>query len=447
MLRAPPKAAPMWQGAPTMARRAPRRGRPPSSEDALALAGHLYAACTKGSAPLDRTVARFLREHRALADETRGVVVRTAQGMLRNRRWLDEAAAALSFRPTREALVSLYLVGREGKDPKALGLDDKAGKTLRYAARRADEAGLGVRASLPDWLASALTDELGPDEGERLALALSTAPPTTLRANTLKTTREELATALAREGFATRPTTLSPLGLVVEEPGSLFRSEAFRAGAFEMQDEASQLAALLVGARPGALVVDGCAGAGGKTLALAAAMENKGRLYAFDVAAFRLDDLRKRARRAGVHNLRVHTLTSLSDGALRRLAGKADAVLLDAPCSGTGVLRRNPDTSWRLSPEDVTRMQAQQADILDAYAPLVRPGGALVYATCSVLHDEDERQVEAFLARTPGFTLVDANQALRAQGITLDDAGPYLRLYPHRHGTDGFFAARLVREG
>ncbi len=434
-----------------MAGRSPRRGRRSPADarpaqDSLAAAGHLYAACTRDDAPLDRTIARFLKERRGLDDDkARSFVVRTAQGMLRNRRWLEAAAATLPFRPTREALVCLYLVARDGVPAESLGLDDKTKKTLLFAGKKADASGLAVRASLPDWLATCLLDELGEDEGTQLAMSLTEAPPTTLRASSLKGTRAELIEALAREGFAARATALSPFGVVVDNPGSLFRSEAFQGGRFEMQDEASQLAVLLMDARPGQLVVDGCAGAGGKTLALAAAMENKGRLLAFDVAAFRLEDLRKRARRADVHNLRVQALSSNNDPAVKRLTGKADAVLVDAPCSGSGVLRRNPDTKWQLGQDDVSRMRLQQADILDAYAPLVKGGGRLVYATCSVLRDEDERQVEEFLARTPGFVLRSATELLRAAGVPLEDRGDYLRLFPHRHGTDGFFAAVLEK--
>lgn len=428
-----------------MAGRAPRHTKKREPPDALTAAGHLYATCTRESGPIDRAVARFLREQKDLDDETRSFVVRTNAGMLRTRRWLEHAASTLPFRPSRELLVSLYLLGREGRSAKELRLDDKTAKTLLFAARKADDAGLAVRASLPDWLTETLVDELGEEEGAALALSLAEAPPSTLRVNVLKATREELIAALHREGFRSAPTALSPYGVVVENPGSLFRSEAFQAGLFEMQDEASQLATLLVEAKPGAAVVDGCAGAGGKTLALAAAMENRGRLYAFDVASFRLEDLKKRARRAGVHNLRVHALTSNNDATVKRLHGKIDAVLVDAPCSGTGVLRRNPDTSWKLAPEDVTRMASQQAGILDAYAPLVRVGGRLVYATCSVLRVEDEQQVESFLLRTPGFHVVPASQVLNAVGVSLDDATPYLRLFPHRHGTDGFFAAVLER--
>lgn len=429
-----------------MARAAPRRGRPSPAGDKLSAAGHLYAACMRASGPLDRVISRFLKERRGLDDDTRAFIVRTAQGMLRNRRWLEEAQGFIPFRPTRETLVCLYLLGREGVLGETLGLDQKTSKTLLFAAKRADEAGLSVRASLPDWLASLLLEE-NPSDGEALALSLSTAPPTTLRVNTLKGTREELLAALAREGFAARATSLSPLGVIVDNPGSLFRSEAFQSGLFEMQDEASQLATLLVEPRPGQVVVDGCAGAGGKTLALAAAMENKGRLYALDVAAFRLEDLKKRARRAGVHNLRVHALSSNSDPAVKKLYGKVDAVLLDAPCSGTGVLRRNPDTKWRLSPDDVARMVSQQAEIFDAYAPLVAPGGRLVYATCSLLRDEDERQVERFLTRTTGFSLLPAAEVLSSCGVSVEGSGPYLRLSPHLHETDGFFAAVLKREG
>lgn len=419
--------------------------RKASLEERIGLAGRLYATCTKAKGPVDACTARFFREHKHLDDDARGFLARTTAGMLRRRRWLDEASKELPFRATREALVCLYLLHHGGLSLEDLPVDKKLGGALLRAGRAADDKGLAVRCGLPDWLVERLFEQRGPEEGERLCLAFAEAPPTTLRANRLKTDRAGLLTALAAEGLAARPTPLSPDGVILETPANVFRTQAFHDGLFEMQDEASQLVAVLAAPRPGQTVVDGCAGAGGKTLALAACMQNRGTLYALDVAGFRLDALRDRARRAGVHNLRVHALAE-GDDRLAKLGERADVVLVDAPCSGTGVLRRNPDTRWKLWPSDVARLLGQQAAILDAYAEVVKPGGRLLYATCSVLDEENEGQVEALLARRPDLRQLSAPELLRAEGVPLDDEGPALRLFPHRHGTDGFFAAVLEKE-
>ena len=221
---------------------------------------------------------------------------------------------------------------------------------------------------------------------------------------------------------------------------------AFKDGLFEVQDEGSQIAALLAGARPGMRVVDFCAGAGGKTLALAAGMANRGKLVACDVSARRLERAARRLRRAGVSNVERRALTSERDKWVKRHAGGFDRVFVDAPCLGTGTWRRNPDAKWRSCPEDLAELVERQQQILRSAARLVRPGGRLVYATCSLLREEDEAQAEAFLAATPDFTLLPA---ARAWNETIGGASPggedYLLLTPARHGTDGFFVALFER--
>ncbi|MFZ9887345.1 MAG: RsmB/NOP family class I SAM-dependent RNA methyltransferase [Myxococcota bacterium] len=415
--------------------------------DPLVLAGHLYALCLASKGSLDKTVSRFLREHRQLPGEARSVLVTTVYGMLRSRRWLEYAAGQIPGRLDRSALVQLYLLraaSPPGGNAPVLGRVDKA---WRGAIHAANAAPLPIQCSLPDWLCTTLLEELGAVEGAEVARSLAGPAPTTLRTNELLASRDDVALALGRDGFDTKPTAHSPWGLVVQNPADLFRSESFQRGLFEVQDEASQLAALLADARPGQLVVDGCAGAGGKTLALAAMMQNKGRLLAFDVATHRLEDLKRRARRAQVHNLRVTALPPTSMGPLQRLVDKADVVFVDAPCSGTGILRRNPDTAWNLKPDDVERMRGQQEQILERYARLVKPGGRLVYATCSVLRDENEAQVELLRQKRPDLEVEPASAALARYGVDLPLEGHGLRLYPHRHGTDGFFATVFVRRG
>ena len=211
-----------------------------------------------------------------------------------------------------------------------------------------------------------------------------------------------------------------------------------------MQDEGSQLLAQLVQAKRGEIVVDFCAGAGGKTLAVGAQMANKGRIYAFDIAEKRLANLKPRMTRAGLTNIHPEKIGSEHDPRVTRLAGKADRVLVDAPCSGLGTLRRNPDLKYRQSPESIAQLVRQQRSILQAASALVAPGGRLVYATCSVLPEENERQVEEFLRGNPQFSLLNAGEILAAQKIALD-TGKYLQLDSAAHQTDGFFAAVLQR--
>jgi 16S rRNA (cytosine967-C5)-methyltransferase len=402
----------------------------------VAAAARLYLtglrAQSERAVPLDAVVARFLRdEMRGADDPDRAFVVDTAQGMWRRRRLLEAIGDALAARPdngrpTKEALVCAALV-LDGCDVAALPVDRRAGAVLAdVVARAVANAPLAVRASLPPWLCDRLVD-IG---GDALALSSTTAPPQTLRVNTLKATRAQVAAALADEGVDTAPCARSDVGLVVTRRKNVFRTRAFRDGWFEVQDEGSQLVAALAHARPGQRVVDGCAGAGGKTLALAAAMQNKGTLVAFDVHGGRLKALRERCARAGVDNVRVHDLDE-QPRAHKRLRDACDVVVVDAPCSGTGVLRRNPDTGWRLSPDDVARLGETQAMLVRRYAALVKPGGRLVYATCSVLPEENRGVVEAFVAEDKRFAIAAPDDELV--------------LLPSSGGTDGFYAAALTR--
>lgn len=404
----------------------------------LDAAGALYLAGVRARGPLDAATARFLRGRHDLRGAERGFVVETAQGMLRVRRRLEAAAARLTDEPTRGALACLYLLGARGVAAGELPIDGAGGRALGAAWRATDDDPVEVRTGLPTWLWQRLQAERGTDDAAALAAAFQGAPPVTLRANRLRTTPEELIAALGAEGVRAERARLAPDGVVLVERAEIFGTRAFAGGLFEMQDEGSQLVSLLCGAAPGMTVVDGCAGAGGKTLHLAAQMKGKGTLYALEPHERRRHDLTRRLARAGAHNVRVDDVERK-----KRLAGKADVVLVDAPCSGTGVLRRNPDTAWTLDEASVTRLCAQQAQILAGYAPLVRKGGRLVYATCSVLADENEGAVARFLAAHQEFVLEDAGAALAQVGVTLP--GQHLRLDPARHGTDGFFGALLSR--
>ncbi len=270
--------------------------------------------------------------------------------------------------------------------------------------------------------------------------------PLTARANRLKNTREELARLLADEGVPTEPCPLAPDGLELVTHVNAYGLQAFKEGRFELQDAGSQAIAELTAPPPRGVVVDACAGAGGKTLALGALLGNRGRLTAFDVSDVKLEELRTRARRAGLTNVRALVVDAkLPDAEELALHGRADRVLCDVPCSGLGTLRRNPEARWRLQPSDLDELPPLQRAILERYAPLVAPGGRLVYATCTVDAAENDAVVDGFLAAHPEFVAVPAKEILgRARAEQLGD-GLRLRVLPHVHDSDGFFAAVLRR--
>jgi 16S rRNA (cytosine967-C5)-methyltransferase len=301
-----------------------------------------------------------------------------------------------------------------------------------------------VQAELPDWLLARLERQMPAADVLELGRALQQPAPLDLRVNTVRGERPAVLSQLAASAVRCEPTPYSPVGIRVRAPLPINRHPLFLDGTVEVQDEGSQLLSYLVAPTRHDLVVDFCAGAGGKSLHLGALMRSRGRVYAFDVAARRLARLRPRLKRSGLSNLHPGLIANENDIRIKRLAGKIDRVLVDAPCSGFGTLRRNPDLKWRQTEDAVAELAAKQASILRAAARLLKPGGRLVYATCSLLAEENEEVVAAFLAGHPQFAPVDCAGILREQRIALD-TGIHLRLLPHRHGTDGFFAAVLER--
>jgi 16S rRNA (cytosine967-C5)-methyltransferase len=306
---------------------------------------------------------------------------------------------------------------------------------------------LALAGSLPDWLAERLASEHGA-EADALVESLSGRPPVVLRANTLRAGREALRDRLAVDGITTEPTRYANFGLRVTSPAQLFRTAAYREGWFEMQDEASQLVAEIVAPPPGGVVVDACAGAGGKTLALAAMQQNRGTILAVDRDERRLRDLRQRARRAGAHNVQAQRVPD--DGwpdHVAQVARRADRILVDAPCSGVGSLRRNPDMRWRIDAGRAEDLRRIQVDLLARAAACLAPGARVVYATCTVLRDENEGVVSAVRLLCPELEVVPVVEILgAARGRPIaDPTGAFLRTLPHRHDTDGFFAAVLRR--
>jgi 16S rRNA (cytosine967-C5)-methyltransferase len=412
----------------------------------LDLATELLRELGKLDAPADGTVSAFFRRHRTLGPRERHALAETAYTLLRRRPLLLHLAQSGSGALERR-LAILAWSGADSLLRGALGPNELA---WRGQVRALDASGFSdkLRHNLPDWLAAALRRDLGDDAFWRLVEALDAPAALDLRVNVLKARRDAVQAALAATGVDAAPTRYSPWALRVAGKPALNRNELFLHGEFEVQDEGSQLLALLVDAKRGEMVVDFCAGAGGKTLALGAAMRSTGRLYAFDVSGHRLEALKPRLARSGLSNVHPAQLAHERDDRVKRLAGKIDRVLVDAPCSGLGTLRRNPDLKWRQSPKAIAEMSVKQRAILASAARLLKPGGRLVYATCSLLREENEDVVAEFTQAHPDFAVLPALDALRGARVEhaeeLTD-GEHLRLWPHVHGTDGFFAAAWQR--
>ncbi|HTA20921.1 MAG TPA: RsmB/NOP family class I SAM-dependent RNA methyltransferase [Polyangia bacterium] len=409
-------------------------------------------------------IARGFRAHRELASGDRRKISETVYGLIRMDRRLDAILEELAGREARELgpvardeLKLLIFEAREGLPVEVAG--GEAARLLRakgdFAAVVGEDAGLGqsegvqresLRLSYPTWMIEQFTNDLGWETGLALANSMNSRAPMALRVNTARISREALVARLAEEHVVAAPTRLAPAGLVLETRVNAFGLSAFQEGLFEVMDEGSQVVAELVAPPPGGRVVDACAGAGGKTLAIGASMDGKGRLLALDTDGKKLEELRRRARRAGLTNVTARPVTA--EGTTlpaEARPGGWDRVLVDAPCSGLGTLRRNPEARWRLTAQAVRSFPARQLALLVTYAPLVAVGGRLLYATCSVVEDENERVVSRFLAERDDFVRVPVKEIWgkeRAAGV---GDGLSLRLYPHTHDTDGFFAAVMRR--
>ena len=387
------------------------------------------------SRPADQGLSAYFRAHRELGQQDRAFIAETVFAVLRRKRSLEAAAGSAA----PHDLVIAALVRVFGLSGRALERDTAL--VARVKASAGSDLPPAVKADLPDWLWERLAAACGEAEATAIAQGLLGAAPLDLRVNLARLTREE---ALARLGFEAVATPLSPAGIRVKGKPAINRHALFLEGGVEVQDEGSQLLAYLVAPRRGEMVADFCAGAGGKTLALSMLMHGTGRVYAMDVSEKRLRELSPRAARAGISNVHPIVLSSEGDVRAKRLAGKLDRVLVDAPCSGFGTLRRNPDLKWRHGPEAIAELAAKQARILNAAAKLLKSGGRLVYATCSILPDENEAVADAFAAGHPEFKSLSCTELLAVPRIGLD-TGERLRLWPHRHGTDGFFAAAFER--
>lgn len=402
--------------------------------------------------PADAIVSRYFRDHRNLGPRERATLAETAYTVLRKKQLFDHFAPSGSGpKERRMAILGFYGPG----DFLRSALTDQETRWLDACEKvKPEDLMERHRHNLPEWLVAPLKDQLGDTEFWALADSLNLGAGLDLRVNDFKAKRADVQKALAASGIKAVPTPYSPWGLRISGKPSLNKHEAFVRGDFEVQDEGSQLLSLLLDPKRGEMVVDFCAGAGGKTLALGAMMRNTGRLYAFDTSAGRLDSFKPRLARSGLSNVHPAAIAHERDDRVKRLSGKIDRVLVDAPCTGMGTLRRNPDLKWRQTPQGVEEMAVLQAKILQSASRMVKSGGRLVYATCSVLPQENEAIAEAFGAANPDFVLLPAGEVLTglkvADAASLctggEDGQRYLRLWPHRHATDGFFAAVWQRK-
>lgn len=401
--------------------------------------------------PADAVVSRYFRDNRGLGPRERATLAETVYTVLRKKLLFDHLAPSGSGPKERR----MAILGFHGpRDFLKSALTEQEKKWLDQCdSIRPDDLMERHRHNLPEWLVQPLKEQLG-DQFWPLAESLAQNAPLDLRVNTLKEKRADVQKELAQAAIKSVATPYSPWGLRIEGKPALTKLDAFTRGAIEVQDEGSQLLALLLDAKRGEMVVDFCAGAGGKTLAIGAAMRSTGRLYAFDVSAHRLDALKPRMARSGLSNIHPAAIAHERDERIKRLAGKIDRVLVDAPCSGLGTLRRNPDLKWRQSAKAVQELVDKQTAILESAARLLKPGGRLVYATCSILPQENEAIAQAFSAAHADFAVQDAGEVLTQlkveQAASLCSGGEtgttYLRLWPHRHQTDGFFAAVWERK-
>ncbi len=413
----------------------------------------LLAQVLRFEGPADGVMSRYFKQHAKLGARDRSLIAEAVFFALRryaSLRWIMQPADPVRA-PRLAALITLGRQhGAAALDKRALRNDERA---VRHAlSTRTQTAPETVQAEMPLWLFRRINDQY--DDAQPLMAALAEAAPLDLRVNTQRAQREQVLAELrssTRQHAPLRaePTPYSPEGVRLCEKPGLTRWPLYQDGKIEVQDEGSQLIARLVAPKRGEMLVDFCAGAGGKTLALGNLMRSTGRIYAFDIHARRLAGLGPRLKRSGLSNVHPAAIGSENDPRVRRLAGKIDRVLVDVPCSGSGTLRRNPDLKWRFDETELARVNAVQHNVLRAACRLVKPGGRLVYATCSLLAEENQAVIDRFVGERPEFVCLAAVDVLRPQGIAiadLDRFAPYFVMLPHLHGTDGFFAAVLQRQ-
>ena len=394
--------------------------------------------------PADAVLKHFFRDNKNLGMRDRGLIAETIYALLRKRSWLMHLTQ--SDQPRLLLLATLVKVqGWEVRATSGFTKPHERELLRAIVAAAPGHLSLPAETNFPEWLIQLYLKHHSRQELIALAGGLNQPGPLDLRVNTMHSDRPTVLAELAEIEVEASATPFSPVGIRVVGKPALQQHRLLVEGHVEVQDEGSQLLGYLVAPKRGEMVVDFCAGAGGKTLLLGALMHSTGRLYAFDISEKRLANLKPRLKRSGLSNVQPVRIEHENDARIKRLAGKVDRVLVDAPCSGLGTLRRNPDLKWRQSAEGIAELTIKQSNILAGAAPLLKRGGRLVYATCSILKEENEAVVETFLAANPDFRLLNSQDILRAQQIEID-CGENLQLFPHRHNTDGFFAAVLEKQ-
>ncbi len=418
--------------------------------------------------PADALIDTFFRSHKYLGSHDRKFIAETTYGTLRHLRKCElvvtSAMAELNETLFEEDKILFLVVVYLSLQDKMQGVMPEAVSSKLKSIRLAEKMAhilqvfskpvmvlkepaimrIGIEHSFPDWMVQKFIEQYGESEVEKICAGLNEQAPLTLRVNTLKTTVEQCQAELSKQGIETTKTSLSPFGLNLAKRINVFSLSVFRDGWFEVQDEGSQLLPFLIDPKPNAKVLDVCAGAGGKTLEFAALMKNRGEIFATDINSYRLEELRKRTKRAGVQNVRVQEIQAIED-LCEQYSNFFDIVFVDAPCSGLGTIRRNPGMKWMVTEQTVNEVSDKQRSILHSSAQLVKPGGRIVYATCTLLRQENEEAVEEFLVQHPEFKLIDANGLLEKWNNGLMTTGSFFKLIPHVHGTDGFFCAILEK--
>ena len=392
--------------------------------------------------PADSVLRNFFRENHKLGVNDRTFIADIVFGVLRHFFSLSYITSTTSPR----SLFLAYLVKFQGinlRELMSFVSEAEIKKLVKIKAVELDLLPPAIRSDLPEWLIDKIQAKM-PDT-DFLALGLSLQQPSSLdlRVNTLIANRSDVLTKLRNDGFDARTTLYSPIGIRLVRKSAIQNHEMFISGKIEIQDEGSQILGYLLQPKRGEIVVDFCAGAGGKALMMGAFMNSKGRIYAFDVSEKKLNNLRLRLKRSGLSNLFPRRISNENDVRVKRLAGKVDRLLVDAPCSGIGTLRRNPDIKLRQTPQIIEKTKRHQEEILSSSAKLLKPGGRLVYATCSFLPEENQEIIDNFLANHTQFKLLNCAELFLKQKIPLD-TGMFLQLFPNEHNTDSFFAAALT---
>lgn len=435
------------------------------------LIGHtqeLLGIIQNSKKPADALIDTFFRSHKYLGSHDRKFIAETTYGTLRHLRKC-ELMVSSAMAEIGETLIeidkTLFLVvaylslqGKmEGVLPDAISsklkttrLVEKTAHILNLLSKpvtilnESAVVRIGVEHSFPDWMIQKLIEQYGESEAEKICSSLNEQAPLTLRVNTLKTTIEQCQVELSKQGIQATKTLLSPFGLNLSKRINVFSLSVFRDGWFEVQDEGSQLLPFLIDPKPNTKLLDVCAGAGGKTLEFAALMKNRGEIFATDINSYRLEELRKRTKRAGAQNVRVQEIQSIED-LTDKYSNFFDIVFVDAPCSGLGTIRRNPGMKWMVTEQTVNEVSDKQKSILHSSAQLVKPGGKIVYATCTLLKQENEDVIEDFIVQHPEFKLVEANGLVNKWNNGLITTGTFFKLLPHINGTDAFFCAVLEK--